>query len=74
MSLASCLVFFVVTNFGFWTTGYYGYTFNGLITAYIMAIPFATNTILSTLIYSLLIYFLLKSKDRFPAKLQSIFN
>ena len=74
MSLASCLVFFVVTNFGFWTTGYYGYTFNGLITAYIMAIPFATNTILSTLLYSLLIYFMLKSKERIPAKFQRIFN
>ncbi len=74
MSLASCIVFFTVTNFGFWTTGYYGYTFNGLITAYIMAIPFATNTILSTLVYSLLIYFMLKSKERIPAKFQRIFN
>ena len=74
MSLASCLVFFVVTNFGFWTTGYYGYTFNGLIIAYIMAIPFATNTILSTLLYSLLIYFILKSKERIPAVFQRIFN
>ncbi len=74
MSLTSCFVFFVITNFGFWTTGYYGYSFNGLITAYIMAIPFAANTILSTLIYGLLIYSLLTSKNKFKAKFQRIFN
>jgi len=42
----------VVTNFAVWTGGWYGYTLEGLITCYIMAIPFFVNMLLSTLIFS----------------------
>ena len=31
---------FVITNFGVWLLGSYGYTFTGLLTCYILAIPF----------------------------------
>ena len=55
MSLLSSLLFFIVTNFGVWTSGYYGYTLSGLVACYVMAIPFFTNTVLSTLFYSTLI-------------------
>ena len=55
MSLLSSLLFFIVTNFGVWTTGYYGLNFNGLIQSYFFAIPFFGYNVLSTLIFSVLI-------------------
>ena len=54
-ALIGALIFFIVTNFGVWTTGMYGYSTSGLATCYIMAIPFFTYTIISTLIFSFLI-------------------
>lgn len=54
-ALSGSLLFFIITNFGVWTSGLYGLNFNGLITCYIMAIPFFTNTLMSTLVFSLLI-------------------
>jgi len=54
-ALLGTLIFFMVTNFGVWTTGMYGYTSSGLVTCYIMAIPFYAYTVISTLIFSLLI-------------------
>ena len=49
------LIFFIFSNFGVWVLGSYGYSYEGLITCYIAAIPFYTNTLLSTLIYSAII-------------------
>ena len=37
--IGACL-FFLITNFGVWSLGYYGYTFEGLASCYILAIPF----------------------------------
>ena len=63
--IGACL-FFLITNFGVWSMGYYGYTLEGLASCYILAIPFFGNTLVSTLLYSLLIELLLKiSKDLF---------
>ena len=53
--VSASLIFFIFTNFGVWVLGSYGYTYEGLITCYIAAIPFYTNTLLSTLIYSIII-------------------
>lgn len=50
----ACL-FFIISNFGVWTLGSYGYTFIGLSECFIAAIPFFGNTIISTLIFSALI-------------------
>ena len=58
-------IFYLVTNFGVWTTGIYGVTYEGLITSYTLAIPFFAYSIISTLVFSLLIetgYKYLKSK------------
>ncbi len=55
--LSGALIFFILTNFGVWTTGFYGFTINGLISSYLLAIPFFTNTILSTVLFSILIEF-----------------
>ncbi len=48
-------IFFVTSNFGVWLSGSYGYNINGLIECYIMAIPFFGNTLISTLIFSIVI-------------------
>lgn len=73
MSLLSSLLFFIVTNFGVWTSGYYGYTLSGLVACYVMAIPFFTNTVLSTLFYSILITLLYKVKEKWPLNYQKLF-
>ena len=48
-------IFYLVTNFGVWVTGMYGFTFKGLISSYTLAIPFFTYSLISTIIFSLLI-------------------
>ena len=63
--LANCfiapIVFFIITNFGVWTSGYYGFTLEGLMACYIAAIPFFHMTLLGTLTYTLLFYLIYKS-------------
>jgi len=53
--LSGACIFFLLTNFGVWTTGFYGYNIEGLLTSYILALPFFGYTIISTLIFSCLI-------------------
>jgi len=54
-ALTGAVIFFLVTNFGVWVTGLYGYTVEGLVACYTLAIPFFTSTLLSTFLFSLLI-------------------
>jgi hypothetical protein len=51
-ALIGALMFFVITNFGVWSLGSYGYTIEGLIVCYTLAIPFFGYTIISTIIFS----------------------
>ena len=51
-AIAGSILFFIVTNFGVWTSGYYGYTLSGLIACYIAAIPFFGNQLLGTMFYT----------------------
>ena len=53
--LLGALIFFIVTNFGVWSLGSYGYSIEGLINCYILAIPFFHYTIISTIVYSIII-------------------
>ena len=48
-------IFYIITNFGVWLLGSYGYTLNGLFSSYILAIPFFGNTLISTILYALII-------------------
>jgi|SRR6056300_973614 hypothetical protein len=63
--LVNCIVapiiFFIITNFGVWTSGYYGLTLEGLIACYIAAIPFFHMTLLGTIVYTGLFYGLYKT-------------
>jgi hypothetical protein len=52
--LGAC-IFFIITNFGVWTSGMYGYTTAGLLNCFILAIPFFTYSLMSTLIFSIII-------------------
>ena len=54
-ALSGAFVFFIITNFGVWSSGMYGYTMQGLFNCYVLAIPFFTYTLISTTIFSLLI-------------------
>ena len=51
-TLASSIVFFIITNFGAWLTlDMYSKDLNGLMQSYTMAIPFFQNTLVSTFVY-----------------------
>jgi|TARA_B110001452_G_C15170451_1_gene406830 hypothetical protein len=54
-TLLAASLFFLITNFGVWTTGMYSYTLSGLLNCYILAIPFFTYNLFSTILFSLLI-------------------
>ena len=57
--ISSSLIFFIITNFGVWAFGsLYEKNLTGLISCYVLAIPFFTNTVLSTVFYSYTAFFL----------------
>ena len=69
-SLLGACIFFIVTNFGVWSMGSYGYTFEGFILCYTLAIPFFAYNLISTFIFSAIIetinkFYLLKIKNNF---------
>ena len=55
-SFASSLFFFIISNFGVWSLGGYGYSIQGLVSCYVMAIPFFFNTAISTLLYTFIFF------------------
>ena len=59
-SLIGAFLFFIITNFGVWSLGSYGYNFNGLLICYTLALPFFAHTLISTFIFSGIIEGLLK--------------
>ena len=64
-ALFGALIFFLITNFGVWVSGMYGYTFSGLVSCYVLAIPFFSYSLISTFIFSSLIeavLYLIKQK------------
>ena len=61
-SFVGACLFYLITNFGVWSLGSYGYSFNGIIECYILAIPFFTNTLISTIVFSFVIEALYKLK------------
>lgn len=56
-AIGSTLLFYLITNFGTWTTGlYYPMSFSGLIACYVAGIPFIGGTLLGTVIYSFILF------------------
>ena len=61
-ALIGACVFFLITNFGIWSLGSYGYTIEGFILCYTLAIPFFAYSIISTFIFSGIIESIYKFK------------
>lgn len=51
-TLGSSILFFLITNFGVWMQGYYGYQLSGLWQSYAMGIPFFRMTLAGDLLYT----------------------
>ena len=51
-SLLGACLFFLITNFGVWSLGSYGYNVNGFITCFTLALPFFAYSLISTFILS----------------------
>jgi len=51
-SLLGACLFFIITNFGVWSLGYYGYSLNGIISCYTLALPFFGYSLISTFIFA----------------------
>ncbi len=54
-ALLGAIIFFLITNFGVWTSGMYEFSVKGLVDCYVLAIPFFAYSIISTILFSLLI-------------------
>ncbi len=54
-ALSGAFIFFLITNFGVWSLGGYGYTLEGIILCYTLALPFFAQTVTATLIFSFII-------------------
>ena len=61
-SLIGAIIFFVLTNFGVWILGSYGYTLEGFIACYTLAIPFFAHSLISTFLFSVIIETIYKFK------------
>ncbi len=56
-AVASSLLFFTITNFGFWVSGsFYPTTISGLVACFTAAIPFYQSTLMGDLIFSSLFF------------------
>jgi len=55
-AVGSSALFFLITNFSVWAAGSYGRGFEGLITSYVMAIPFFRGTLMGDLFYTTLFF------------------
>ena len=63
LSFIGAITFFVISNFGVWISGtLYEISVQGLLNCYIMAIPFFTNTLLSTIFFALIFELFILSK------------
>ena len=61
-ALTGAIIFYSITNFGVWSLGLYGYTIEGLIASYTLALPFLGNTLIATIIFSAIIEVILERK------------
>tara|TARA_B100001029_G_C14999677_1_gene417282 strand:+ start:476 stop:961 length:486 start_codon:yes stop_codon:yes gene_type:complete len=67
-ALLGACIFYIITNFGVWVLGNYGYTFEGLLMSYTLAIPFFGYTLISTLLFSVIIETIYKLKNILTSK------
>jgi hypothetical protein len=72
-TVMASLLFFVLTNFGAWLSlpAFYSRDLDGLLAAYIAAIPFYQNTLLSSLLFSALLFGGFRLIEQFHPRLVS---
>ena len=64
-SLLGATVFFIITNYGVWTTsGMYNHTLEGLLLCYTLAIPFFAYSLISTVVFSSIIETIYKFQNK----------
>ena len=69
-SLISPSIFYIISNFGVWVTGStYTMDLQGLISCYVAGIPFFDETLLSTIIFSITIFVMMKLIVKKPEEL-----
>ena len=68
--MGACL-FYLITNFGVWSLGSYGYNLEGFIACYTLALPFFGNTLVSTLLFSVIIEAILQIRILFKKKINN---
>ena len=61
-SLLGACIFFLITNFGVWSMGSYGYTIEGFVLCYTLALPFFAYSVISTFIFAGVIEGIIKFK------------
>ena len=63
-ALVGACIFFIITNFGVWSTGMYGYSMSDLLTCYTLAIPFFAYSLISTFLFSAVIETIYKTQGK----------
>jgi hypothetical protein len=64
-TISSSILFFLITNFGVWISGtMYAFDLQGLITCYVMALPFFKGTLLGFICYSTFLFGVLEFSKR----------
>ncbi len=72
-SLSGAVVFFILTNFAVWLTfNIYTKDIAGLMLCYEAAIPFFRNTLISTMVFSYVLFGAYALTERFVPKLQKV--
>ena len=72
IAIAGSVWFFIITNFAVWLSfDYYSKNFEGLLLCYTLAIPFFTNTIISTVLFTFLLAFFSKPMESMNEKTSS---
>jgi hypothetical protein len=51
-SMASSVIFYIISNFGVWLMGWYPRNLSGLINCYVMGLPFLRDFTMATLFYT----------------------
>lgn len=64
-TFAASLAFFVLSNFGTWLEGWYGYTLEGLVACFVAAIPFWQNSLIADFTSTALVFGLFLLAQRF---------
>ena len=74
-TIAASIIFFLVTNFGVWTSGlFYEMSIKGLMASYIAAIPFFRMSLLADVVYITLmtgVYIIVSKSSRVPVLQES---